>query len=577
METKRIAHTSIEERFRRTDTLTSRKLREFIPVTIATNLSVFMLGTLNSLVAGNLVGIDALASVQIFAPLEVVFGAPSLLVAVGAGTSLSTCMGQNDLEAIRRTKNAVKFTTIVTAAIVALIQFPIIYLIISSYSLDRDIQAMIWEYALGMMVTFPVMIISTVGSHQLMILGKMRALMMLSVIEGFTNLLFDLLFVEVAHLGIAGIGFGDALANVVRCTITLVYLSRETDLLKRNSSGLRLSEVLDILRCGAPDCSSAMTYAVASCFMTGIILEGFGAEGGVIKGACFLAFSINNIVSLGIRSAARPLLGLYSGSGDVEATRFLMRHGVRLTILSCAALTLLPGLFPDFVYRLNGVESIPVGGTTSLRFFLLCFVPFGVNALFRLYFSNRKDFRYATILAVAGNVALPIIALALFHLLSAPFIWMADLVCEASVLLVNACRYRWWRKRDLSEYDSQKKVLYLSVKPQDAAEASQYIEDFTDEHGYPHSVAYRMSLCMEEMVAYAVASQKDPDIEIQIMVRLSDDEKKFEMLDNGACIRLHENEETQALATSNYEVLERMAKSVEYQYIMNMNYTVITL
>ena len=29
-------------------------------------------------------------------------------------------------------------------------------------------------------------------------------------------------------------------------------------------------------------------------------------------------------------------------------------------------------------------------------------------------------------------------------------------------------------------------------------------------------------------------------------------------------------------ATNNYEVLKRMAKSVEYEYILNMNYTVVT-
>ena len=97
------------------------------------------------------------------------------------------------------------------------------------------------------------------------------------------------------------------------------------------------------------------------------------------------------------------------------------------------------------------------------------------------------------------------------------------------------------------------------------------------EHGYSSRDSYRMELCMEEMVAYAMASQKDPNIEIQIIVRLSDDELRFEMLDNGACISLHESEETQTLVTNNYEVLERMAKTIEYQYILNMNYTAITL
>lgn len=163
METMRLEHTNIEERFKRTDTLTNRKLREFIPVMILTNISVFMLATLISLVAGNLAGSDALASVQIFAPVQAVFGAPSLLVSAGTGTSLSTCMGRNDVEAIRRMKNAV----LGTAAIVAVVQFPFVSLIIDSYNLDPDIKALVWQYALGMMVTIPVGLVSSAGSYQL--------------------------------------------------------------------------------------------------------------------------------------------------------------------------------------------------------------------------------------------------------------------------------------------------------------------------------------------------------------------------------------------------------------------------
>ncbi len=167
METMRFERTNIEERFKRTDTLTNRKLREFIPVMILTNISVFMLATLISLVAGNLAGSDALASVQIFAPVQAVFGAPSLLVSAGTGTSLSTCMGRNDVEAIRRMKNAVKATVLGTAAIVAVVQFPFVSLIIDSYNLDPDIKALVWQYALGMMVTIPVGLVSSAGSYQL--------------------------------------------------------------------------------------------------------------------------------------------------------------------------------------------------------------------------------------------------------------------------------------------------------------------------------------------------------------------------------------------------------------------------
>jgi Na+-driven multidrug efflux pump len=59
----------------------------------------------------------------------------------------------------------------------------------------------------------------------------MKILMGLSVIEGLANLGFDLLYTGAFHMGIAGTGYGTATANIIRCTLTVLYLYRRTDML----------------------------------------------------------------------------------------------------------------------------------------------------------------------------------------------------------------------------------------------------------------------------------------------------------------------------------------------------------
>lgn len=62
------------------------------------------------------------------------------------------------------------------------------------------------------------------------------------------------------------------------------------------------------------------------------------------------------------------------------------------------------------------------------------------------------------------------------------------------------------------------------------------------------------------------------------MVRFIGDSKAiFVTLDDGKCIALDKNTETQRLLMDNYSLLKKVAKKVEYQYILNMNYTRITL
>ena len=47
-------------------------------------------------------------------------------------------------------------------------------------------------------------------------------------------------------------------------------------------------------------------------------------------------------------------------------------------------------------------------------------------------------------------------------------------------------------------------------------------------------------------------------------------------MDNGKCISLqNEEEKEKGLSTDNYVLMQRLAKSVEYQYVQDMNYTIL--
>lgn len=124
-------------------------------------------------------------------------------------------------------------------------------------------------------------------------------------------------------------------------------------------------------------------------------------------------------------------------------------------------------------------------------------------------------------------------------------------------------------------------------------------------------IAYRAALCMEEMVAYARAAEEtDPkarkaesskirkliravirmepqtddvsgvteaELNVEVMVRFKGKDSAIIVeLDDGKCIALDRNELSQKLITDNCELLRKIATSVEYQYILNMNHTGFT-
>ncbi len=565
----------IEKHFHRNGALTGSKLLEYIPAMILTNISVLMLLSVDGIVVGNLVGADALSAVNIFVPATTMIGVASVLAASGTGSAISTCMGKNDIDALNHIKSAVKIMMFVAAIIMSIVQIPLVYLIITSYNLSPEMNQTTWLYAIGIMISTPFGLVSTVGVYQLQIVGKMKVLMWLSAMEGIINLALDLLFVGVLHMGVIGAGFGTACANIVRSTVTVIYLVKKTDMFRTNGVKARWSDVKEIISCGLPEASNSGANALQNYFMIKIILFAFGATGGVIKGVCTFCLSLVNVVINGVQGSMRPLAGILAGGEDHEGLRILMRQCIALIVCAVGAMTLLMEFAPGWFYFIHGVKEIPDEGLLSLRFYVVFFVFKGINSLFRLYLTNRKDTRFSTRLTVFGNATLPCFAFLLSLFFPAPFIWFSYLLCELLILLFNIWRYRKWLRQNAESFDPNTKTLYLTVEPEKATEASREIYRYAEEIGFSDRIANKIGLCMEEMVAYAVKSQEKDDIRIQITVRFSENEVLFAMLDDGKCIALNENKEQQDMAVDNYEFIKKLAKSVQYQYILDMNYSVL--
>ena len=318
MTDKTTNNTTAEElwKFRRNGGLIRRKLTEYIPVMILTNLLLLLITTINGLIAGNFLGENAFSSINIFYPVSVLLAAFGTITSVGIATCISTAMGRNNLAELARIKGAALYTMLGMAALMGIIQIPIVILIIRSYHLPPELYAMTWQYAIGIMLCQPFSLISAVGTYQLQVSGKMKALMILTTAEGLSNVAFDLLFVAVLHMGVAGTGYGTLCANIVRSTVTVVYIRRKTDFYKTGNYKPCFKDIREILVCGIPDASFTVVSALQSYFMLRILINSFGMSGPVINGVIAFCASILSVLILAVHAGIRPLMGLLVGAED---------------------------------------------------------------------------------------------------------------------------------------------------------------------------------------------------------------------------------------------------------------------
>ena len=563
-------------RFRRNGSLVREKLMEYLPALIVTNMSTFLLLSIDGLVVGNLIGADALAAVNIFYPASVFIGALTAILSNGASSALSTCLGRNDIERIRSLKKAIFHLMIIGTVVISLVQIPLVYLLIHLYKLTPEMNSLTWLYALGILISSPFGVISTVGTFMLQILGKSKSLMWLTAAEGVANVVFDLLFIAVFHMGVIGASMGTACACAIRCMLTMVYIIRKTDLLKFGDATILKSDVKDILTSGLPEASNMGILALQNYFMMYILVVAFGSNGGVIKGVVTFCYNIVFIFISGVQGAARPLSGLMSGSDDRTGHRHLMRQSNLLMIVGSLALTGVIELFPPLFYRFNGIIVIPKDGILSLRLGALYFVFNGINALFRLYFTNRKDKHFAVALTWLGNATMPLFAWILMKTAPTPFIWLSYTLSNLLITVISLLRYWQWVIKDSKLDNPSDKRICLSVEPDGAIEASHLVQQIGKDGGFPARLVYRVTLCVEEMVAYGVATQKKKNVNNHIDILLTNDEARFTILDDGERVELHDDWDINQLVIDNYNLMQKVAATIDYQYILDMNFFVLT-
>ncbi|MBQ9180072.1 MAG: polysaccharide biosynthesis C-terminal domain-containing protein [Firmicutes bacterium] len=566
-------------KYRRKGGLIVRKLMEYIPVMILTNISLFLINTVDKIVAGNFVSAEAMESISIFFPALLITSAFSGPVASGIATTISNAMGKNDLEELAHANTVGARLVALTAIITGIIQIPIILFLIKSYGVNPELTNMMWQYGIGCMICTPIATVSTAGTYQLQIAGKMKVIMVLTIIEGVGNLVFDLLFVAVIGMGVEGTGYGTAVSNLLRCIITVVYMKKYTDFYKGDGKKVTLQECLSTIRLGLPECAFMLMLSFQNYFTIRILLSAFETGGGVIYGLCSFCLSLVGILFTGIQGGMRPLMGLYSGAGDKQGLSELVRHGYYNVLIYAGVTTVAIMLLPATFYHIHGIQDIPPGGILSVRLFALAFIFRGFDYVLRLYLINRQDIRFTTILTVLGNATLPLFAFLIsLTSLPAPYIFLAYLFTELLVHGLSTYRYLHFKKLDKNEPDDAV-VLYLTVNKEDAVEASKYIREVADRNGIEKGIAFKVALCMEEMVAYIEESERlslmaSRTPSVDIIVRFEDaNHGMFISLDDGAFIALDKDAEKQELITDNYELVKCFAKEVEYQYILNMNYS----
>jgi len=415
----------------------------FFP-TLLSMVFTSLLTVVDGIFVGQGVGSDALAAVNIVAPLFLVTTGIALMFGVGVSVVASIHLSQgNNKAADINVTQALVVAPMLMAILSVILYFgriPFLRLMGCSDAL----LPLALQYLIPLLPGCVFILIETIGTFVIRLDGSPRFASAVGIVPGILNIFLDWLFVFPMKMGIAGSSVATTVCCAIASAMVAWYMLRRSQSvrlyrlkLSRTSLYLTVRNIGYMSRSGFS--SMLGELAMSMIMLTGnyVFIRWMGEDGvAAFSVACYLypiVFMVNNSVA----QSAQPIISFNYGAGKEDRVRETFRLSLRTAaicgLLATAVLTL--GATPLISLFLQAGTKPYEIATAGLPLFAVSSVFFALNiAIIGYYQSIELNGRATLYMLLRGLVFLVPAFILMPQLIFPQGMWLAVPVSECLTL-----------------------------------------------------------------------------------------------------------------------------------------------
>lgn len=420
-----------------------------IPLLIG-NLFQQLYNTVDSIVVGNFIGDNALAAVNSSGAIINLLVSFFMGLSLGAGVVISNYFGAKNKEGVEKAIHTSMALTLTSGVVATILGVSLTPLILKMVNVDPEVMGNSILYLRLYFAGIMGLIIYNMGSGMLRAVGDSKSPLYFLIVSSITNIVLDIVFVTVFHMGIAGVAIATCIAQFVSAILTIYKLTHTDHIYKLHLRKIRFHKdtFLRMVKIGLP---SAMQNAVVS--LSNVVVQaninGFGkvAMAGAGSYMKIDGFAIMPVMSFSM--ALTTFVGQNMGAQKYDRVKKGAMAGI---VMSCIVSGVISGLLVLFAPQVMSIFSqnpavIEIGKTM-----MYCVVPG--------YLLLAVSHCLAGVLRGAGLTKIPMIVMilcwcicrmlwisitvALFHDIRTVFMgWPITWVLSAIILVIYYKKANW--------------------------------------------------------------------------------------------------------------------------------------
>ncbi|MEG1072182.1 MAG: MATE family efflux transporter [Oscillospiraceae bacterium] len=496
------------------DAFLSRTFRHHLLPAILSVAGVTASTMANSLVAGNLLGHEALAVMSVVSPIYFIFATVGALVGVGGASVAAWATGHEDPGGVDR---AFTFSCIlITAISLVLTALGLLFLdpFVRMLGASEELAPLCRQYAFWFLLGG----VGTAGIYLpfnfLKLEGRLRISILLFLSMAAMNIGLDFLLVMVFDLGIVGIAMATSLSALTAFAIGMLCL-----LGKKSSFSLcpvkgHWRESLTLLKSGSPASLNNLSNTMRTLCLNLILFPLAGSLGLSVFSIVTTAANLALTVISGAGQTTAPFVGVFVHERDNASIRQLERKALTLGTLLVAVVAALFALFARPFCGLFGVTDpqVLVLSTQAVMLFSLSLVPSLISTVLLNYYQASGNTAIANIFTLCRAFGFVVLgAFLLSRFMGLPGVWLAFTLAELLSwgvlwLILSVSRKLHPEQRGLflldRRYEESGTYISFSVLSQeeDIMNASTKISEFCEHNQLDTRRSMLISLALEEML-----------------------------------------------------------------------------
>ncbi|WP_373573644.1 MATE family efflux transporter [Collinsella aerofaciens] len=584
------------------DALIKRVFRSYVAITILITLSATLGMMLDTVLAGNFIGPDAVAAIGMASSLLILISGLAGVFSAGSMALVARARGMRDDEAVR-----VLFSVTVAASLAMGVVLSVAGVIAADGIADLfgAHTGVLHEDTAGFIRGLSFGSFAIVGTSVMMGLTRIDGAATLGLVAIVTMSVVDvaanLFAIVVLHAGTFGMGCATAFAYMVALAICCTHLLSSKCTLRFVSPFGHLHELVEVVNTGMPDSVMRFSTTARTFLFNRILMLVAGASAVTALSMLSSVSTFLSAVTVGVGETAVLLFSIFYGESDraslTATARVALRMGLALCIVVCAAVFVCAEQVVA-VFGLAGTDAFGYG-VAAVRFFCLSVPVDLVLQVLGNFYRSCGNVAASNVIAFGQSVGgQAVIAAATMGILGVEGIWLSFPAGELLVLVLVMVWAASKRAR-AGEHGGGLVERSLAFPPgmEDGAdccasffgcgdasmapELSDCVGTWCREAGVDAKRSYLVALAVEE-IAQNVATHgvgKGPaEVDVKVILR-GDGALVLRIRDNGRAFNPldYDLEAADACGCIGIKLLRAMLEDLEYQNVLGLNNTVATL